>query len=101
MPANRIRVVNLNGATEREIKVPAAQELDSLEWSADGTSFFAGEDTYSNGIRLLHIDSTGQSQPLYGYSARTDIWGIPSPDGRHLATFKAESSANVWMVENP
>jgi hypothetical protein len=41
---------------------------------------------------------TGNDERLY---AQTGIWGIPSPNGRYLATFKTDVSANVWMVENP
>jgi hypothetical protein len=27
-------------------------------------------------------------------------WAIPSPDGKHLALWKASGSSNVWMLEN-
>ncbi len=102
-PRNRIRVVDLRGATEREITVPGAQYLVTLDWSADGTGFFSG-DNQPDFTRLLHIDRSGSSQVLWtqpAVPAGALVWGIPSPDGRHLATFKTEESANVWMVENP
>jgi WD40 repeat protein len=99
-PHNRIRIVDLHGATERQITVAGAEDLPTLDWSADGASFFSG-DIQSNGTRLLHIERNGSSQVLWTQTERVYVWGIPSPDGRYLATFKTDLTANVWMVENP
>jgi serine/threonine protein kinase len=97
---NRIRIVDLHGATEREITVPDAKNLSSLDWATDGTGFLSG-DVMPSGTRLLHIEPNGASQVLWAQPAGPAIWGIQSPDRRHLATFRARSSSNVWMVENP
>jgi Tol biopolymer transport system component len=99
-PKNRIRIVDLHGATESEIRVLGAEDLETLDWSADGTAFFSGE-VHPSGARLLHVQLNGASQVLWTQPARTELWGIPSPNGRHLATFKTKVSANVWIVENP
>jgi Tol biopolymer transport system component len=99
-PQNRIRIVDLHGATEREIAVAGAEVLPTLDWSADGIGFFGG-DMQSSGSRLLHIERSGASQVLWTQAERVYVWGIPSPDGRHLATYKTDVTANVWMVENP
>jgi serine/threonine protein kinase/Tol biopolymer transport system component len=99
-PKNRIRIVDLHGATENEIRVLGTKDLETLDWSADGTGFFSG-DMQPAGARLLHVQLDGRSQVLWTQPARTELWGIPSPDGRHLATFKTQVSANVWMVEKP
>jgi hypothetical protein len=32
--------------------------------------------------------------------AEVPIWGIPSPDGKHLALALATDDSNVYMVEN-
>jgi eukaryotic-like serine/threonine-protein kinase len=99
-PKNRIRIVNLHGAAESEIRVLGADDLETLDWSGDGTGFFSG-DLQPSGARLLHVQLNGASQVLWTQPARTELWGIPSRDGRRLATFKTKVSANVWMVENP
>lgn len=99
-PRNRIRVTNLHGRTENEITVTDAEYLISLDWAADGTGLFSG-DLQPTGSRLLHIEPNGAAQPLLTQTTRARIWGISSPDGWHLATFKTKVSANVWMVENP
>jgi Tol biopolymer transport system component len=97
---NRIRIVDLNGAIESEITVPGAEYLASLDWSADGTDFFS-EEIRPLVARLVHIQRDGAFQVLWAQTAGVEVWGIPSPDGRHLATFRTRLSDNVWMVENP
>lgn len=100
-PRNRIRIVNLHGVTEGEITASGAQELMSLNWSADGTGFFSG-DVQPEITRLLHIERNGASQVLWTQPG-AEVWmsGTPSPDGRYLATLKINNSSNVWVVENP
>jgi Tol biopolymer transport system component len=98
---NRIRIVDLHGATEKEIIVSSAEYLASLEWSADGTGFFSG-DAQSTGDRLLYIERSGTSHVLWTQSnGGFLLWGSPSPNGRYLASFKFQMSSNLWMVENP
>jgi hypothetical protein len=104
-PQNRIRVVDLHGVTEEEITVSRAEYLESLDWSADGTGFLSA-DIQPAGARLLHVERSGASQVLWtepgaSQPGESDLWGIPSPDGRYLATMKDDQTANVWMVENP
>jgi Tol biopolymer transport system component len=100
IPRNRIRILDLHGAIETEIAASGAQRLVSLEWSADGTGFYCG-DMQPDTERLLHVQRNGPSQVLWSQPFLVDLFGIPSPNGRHLATFKINESANVWMVENP
>jgi serine/threonine protein kinase/Tol biopolymer transport system component len=100
-PRNRIRIVDLHGATEGEITVSGAQDLESLDWSADGTGFFSG-DVQPDSNRLLHIDGQGASQVLWTQQSSLGVVSAcASPDGRYLATIKANRNSNVWMVENP
>jgi hypothetical protein len=28
------------------------------------------------------------------------VWGVPSPDGRHLAIHTSTLNSNMWMAEN-
>jgi hypothetical protein len=101
LPPNRIRITDLHGATEEDITVSSATYLTSLEWSADGAGFFSG-DAQPAADRLLYIERRGVSHVLWNQStAGFLLWGSPSHDGRYLATFKMEMSANVWMVEIP
>jgi hypothetical protein len=100
VPHNRIRIVNLYGATESEITVPGTKLLMGLNWSADGSGFFVSDVTLV-GTRLLHIERNGASQVLWSQPANQLMGGLQSPDGQHLAMFRTIRSANVWVVENP
>jgi Tol biopolymer transport system component len=96
---NRIRIMDLHGVIENEVTVPAAEYLTTLDWSADGAGFFSGD--LKPSVRLLHIQRDGASQVVWAPPTILMVYGMPSPDGRHLVTFCTKLSANVWMVENP
>jgi eukaryotic-like serine/threonine-protein kinase len=100
VPHNRIRIVDLHGTTESEITVQGTKLLMGLNWSADGTGFFASDVTLV-GTRLLHIERSGASQVLWTQPASWLMGGLQSPDGRRLAMFRTIRSSNVWTVENP
>ena len=90
---NRIRITDLHGVTEAEIPLEAAESIQGLDWTADGSGFFAEDERG----RLHRVDRSGASQVLW-----TGVgYGIASPDGKYLATFKSTQPSNVWMVENP
>jgi hypothetical protein len=42
-PRKRIRVTNLHGVTEEEIRVAGADNLRCLDWMADGSGFFTSD----------------------------------------------------------
>lgn len=65
-PKNRIRVVDLHGIPEQEITVSGAEELQPLEWSANGAGFFSGDISASTiSTRLLYIERNGASHVLW------------------------------------
>jgi hypothetical protein len=48
----------------------------------------------------LYVDLTGNPTILLrepGFFAET--WGIPSPDGKHLAYLHSTSGNNAWMFD--
>ena len=96
-PQNRIRIASLRGVTEQEITATEAQDLESLNWDVDGTTFFGG-DNQSDGAHLLHIYANGTSTLLWKAPTTDQVWGVPSPDGRYLATFGYEVTSNAWIV---
>jgi hypothetical protein len=70
-----------------------------VQWSPDGSGFFAG-DMRPGGARLLHVNGDATPQVLLTEAAEEVIEGIPSPDGKHLATYMTKTNENVWMVDN-
>ena len=97
---NRIRVTNLHGVTEKVISVAGVELLHDLGWDAASSGFFASDYQPSTRVsRLLHIDADGVVHALIEHRYTGELWGIPSPDGRHLATFQESINSNVWKVE--
>jgi hypothetical protein len=52
------------------------------------------------GATVLHVDLGGNAQPVWQQSQSAFTWGLPSPDGRHLAILGSNSESNVWMIDN-
>jgi hypothetical protein len=42
----------------------------------------------------------GNARVLWSQSGSGQLWGIPSPDGKHLALLSGSFDSNVWMLEN-
>jgi Tol biopolymer transport system component len=101
-PENKIRIADLDtGSVVRDIPVPAARFLTSLEWQPDGKGFYAGATIVSTGAILLHVDMTGKAAELWRQPGTARIWALPSPDSKHLAIYGATRDSNVWFIENP
>jgi hypothetical protein len=73
--------------------------LDTFDWSVDGRGFFSSTTT-GLGSTLLFVDLNGKAHPLWRQESSYLTWGVPSPEGRHLAILGAEFSGNMWMIEN-
>ena len=108
-----IHILPLDGQPPQEIVVKGWSSLQSVNWAADGKGLFTSSAT-PGGSALLHLDLQGNAYvlwqqkgsiaewyapfaPLGGPSAP---WVVPSPDGRHLAIYDWQLSANMWIMEN-
>jgi hypothetical protein len=75
--------------------------LEVLFWGAGGKGWFVSSVTPANGEYLLHVKPGGESQVLFEQALDgLDTWGIPSPDGNHLAFLKWATASNVWMIDD-
>ncbi len=86
----------------REIDVrhgTAPTRLTSLDYSPDGRGFYAGDITPSE-ARLLYIDLTGKASVICRQAGSLpQIWGIPSPDGKHVAIMMHTDDSNVYLLD--
>jgi Tol biopolymer transport system component len=97
--ADQIHFVPLGGGQSRTITVKGYTNLSSLDWAPDSKSVFVA--TWGpSGATVLHIDLSGNVQPIWHQRQPSQTWGIPSPDGRHLAMYGVSADANVWMIDN-
>ena len=94
-----IRFIPFGGGQARTVTVKGYVPLVSLDWAADSKSVFVGT-VGPAGATVLRIDLEGNAQPIWQHPEPTTTWGIPSPDGRHLAMYGTSIDSNVWMIDN-
>ena len=95
---SRIRILSLVGGV-RDVVVNGWNGFQSLDWSADGTGLYVSSQS-PQAATLLYSDLEGHAQVLWHQDGIFKTWGIPSPDGRHLAFLEWTSANNVWLIEN-
>ncbi|HME01391.1 MAG TPA: protein kinase, partial [Terriglobia bacterium] len=97
--AVQVRFIPLQGEGTRAVTLDDYTNINSLIWAADSRSVFLG--AFRAGFtHLLHVDLNGKVQVIWQQPAGSDLRGIASPDGRHLASGGLSGDANVWMIEN-
>ena len=118
-PGKRIDILSLNGHASQAIMVKdwdigadtrivtsKAEGVD-FAWAADGKGLFTSGRS-EKGTVLLYVDLQGNAYVLREYKnghsptvrgGFAGPWGVPSPDGRHLAMMTWTRSCNAWMME--
>jgi len=96
---NRVRVISFNAQPSRDIVVKGVTALWGLSWLPSGSGFLS-MDVAESGRRLLLISPDGAStkvlwEPAPPFSV---VWGMPSPDEKHLAINASSRHGNVWMI---
>ena len=88
------------GKVEREIPIHGVTKLVSFDYAADGKGFFVGDRTLT-ADRELFVDDSGNSFLLWSQpGTASEIWGVPSPDGKYLALVLTTDDANVYTVDD-
>ena len=67
-------------------------------WATDGKGWYVSSELALDST-LLYVDLSGNPTILVrepGFF--TEIWGVPSPDGKHLAFLRFGSGNNAWML---
>jgi len=102
-----IHLLSLRDRTSRVLTVKGWNNFQSSHWAADGKGLIVACAT-KDGVALLHVDLRGHAETLWqqkgnlesANAALSAPWGLPSPDGRHLAIYSGQLSGNMWMMEN-
>ena len=85
------------GAIVRELPFTPALNLVTLDFSPDGRGVFAGDSSRKES-RQFYLDLSGNATLLSRQHGHSVTWGIPSPDGKHLAMLMYTIDSNVCMV---
>jgi eukaryotic-like serine/threonine-protein kinase len=70
-----------------------------LDWTADGKGLFVSSPV-PGGVALLHLDLQGNARLLWEQKGGSVTWGVPSPDGRHVAMPGNTQNSNIWTIQN-
>jgi serine/threonine protein kinase len=97
--AGRVDILSLNGAAPRQITSKEWNTLSSVIWTADGKGLFVSS-YKARGADMLQIDLLGNTRLLWEHPGGIDIYGVPSPDGKHLAMRGWNVEGNMWLMEN-
>jgi len=80
-----------------DLPLPAGVGAQYIDWAADSASLWICT-LSGDAMNLVRMDLTGKitssfdpKQPDLGY-------GIPSPDGKHLAILQGSPRANAWLI---
>ena len=96
---NRIEILSLIGGVDQEVVAKGWDFLTSVTWTANGKGLLVsgyGE----RGAAMLHLDLQGNAQLLWEHPSVVNIYGVPSPDGRHLAMRGWNVDSSLWLMEN-
>jgi Tol biopolymer transport system component len=98
----RIQILPLAGEEAHDIYVKGRSRFLSLRWAADAKGLLVGVGGYgASSPTLLYVDAEGRAEVVWQQSVYSPgTWGVPSPDGRHLALLGYTVDSNVWLLEN-
>jgi len=94
-----IEIRSLRGQLIRTLPPRSFGVLTWLAWSSDQKGFFVTRKG-QNGDELLYLDFQGSATSLRKCVWSDTCYGLPSPDGRHLAIGDKDQNNNMWMLEN-
>jgi DNA-binding winged helix-turn-helix (wHTH) protein/Tol biopolymer transport system component len=97
--AGKIRVISVLDGSQRDVEVKGWNQLNHIDWAADGKGWYVSSEMALS-TTLLYVDLNGNPTILLREPGLfTETWGIPSPDGKHLAFLHSTSGNNAWMLE--
>jgi WD40-like Beta Propeller Repeat len=105
-PEGRIRILPLSSPARhtppgsRDVVVAGRSGFFTLNWAADGKGWYVANPSVLGEARFLYVDLDGRATVLKSPESVLPPWGVPSPDGRHLAFMNSAISRNAWLIED-
>jgi eukaryotic-like serine/threonine-protein kinase len=98
---HRIHVFSLTGGRESQDVALKGWNLGEygLDWTADGKGLYLSSPIHG-GVALLYVDLQSDAHVIWEQEGGFATWGVPSPDGRHLAMPGDIQNSNIWMIQN-
>ena len=98
-PQQPVEIFSLLDHTTQTVHVKDWNNLESLDWTADGSGFFIASGVHG-GMVLLRVDLGGNAIVLHRSLGAAAAFARPSPDGRYLAIHNMSIEGNIWTLEN-
>jgi DNA-binding winged helix-turn-helix (wHTH) protein/Tol biopolymer transport system component len=94
-----------SSAVERVIPWFEGRGWTGFDWASDGKGFFISRMSSGLGLpfyrsRLYFVSLSGNAHLLWRPESYFRTYGVPSPDGRHIALDAEEIDSNIWMIKN-
>ncbi|HXJ95346.1 MAG TPA: hypothetical protein VMT20_21095 [Terriglobia bacterium] len=105
----RVHIISLGSPAHRgdvktrDVIVNGWASLYDLNWAADGKGWYITNRFATDrcaGCSFLYVDLGGRATLLQTPESSNPLWGVSSPDGRHLALVNGTQAGNAWLVEN-
>ena len=102
----RIHILTLSSAPRHiaqgthDVVVAGRSGFSTLNWAADGRGWYVANPSVVGEARFFYIDPEGRATVLKSPESVLPPWGVPSPDGQHLALMNSEISRNAWLIED-
>ena len=94
-----VRIVSLNGEARRDFAIPGWNGQTRLAWARNGNGLFVARQAQGAAL-LFHLNLLGKCRMVWKQEGDRGTYGIPSPDGRHLAIMRWTATSNAWMLED-
>jgi DNA-binding winged helix-turn-helix (wHTH) protein/Tol biopolymer transport system component len=94
-----VRLVPLEGGSEKVLHVTGWAGLSTIDWAADSKSLWASARLGGETRTLVNIDLQGHAKVVLEEKTPHVGWAIPSRDGKRLAILEAAGDSNVWLLE--
>jgi Tol biopolymer transport system component len=104
--SHSIHLLLTNSSTvERVIPWFEGSGWTGFDWASDGKGFFISRMSSGLGLpffksSLYFVSLSGNAHLLWRPESYFRTYGVPSPDGRHIALDAEEIDSNIWMIEN-
>jgi len=98
--SGQVHVISLADGSYRDIPIKGWTNLHYIKWAANAKGWYVSSETATM-TTILFIDLAGNAYPL---ARQTGLffqsWGVPSPNGQHLAFVQYNLGNNAWLLEN-
>ena len=96
----KIHILSLAGQPLYEIALDGWPRLGYVSWTSDGKGLIVGSQKNHDAV-LLNVDLEGKVNLLWEQHGAFGVYGVLSPEGRHVAIWLWTTNNNIWMADNP